>query len=140
MPALDKFHDAVCNALKKEGWTITHDPLTIKVDNRRVFVDVGAERILGAEKWTQKIAVEIKTFTGRSEVHDLWDALGQFVAYRELLAEIEPERIVFVAVPQLTLEGIFQERIGQILVRRLEIDFLSYDADSEVIMTWSKIL
>jgi hypothetical protein len=101
---------------------------------------LGAERLLGAEKGTQKIAVEIKSFTGRSEINDLWDALGQFVAYRELLAETEPERVIFVAVPDATREGIFQERIGQILIQRLEIDYISYDATEEVITTWSKTL
>ena len=136
MPALDIFHHAVRDALVKDGWTITHDPLTLAVEERRVFIDLGAERMLGAEKGTRKIAVEIKTFLGRSEVNELRDAIGQFVAYRELLAELEPDRELFLAVPQTTVEGIFEEKIGQILSHRLKIDYFAYDAESRVITQW----
>jgi hypothetical protein len=31
MPAKDIFHDAVKIALQKDGWTITHDPLFIRL-------------------------------------------------------------------------------------------------------------
>ncbi len=33
MPARDKVHDIVKNALIKDGWTITDDPLTLKFGN-----------------------------------------------------------------------------------------------------------
>ncbi|MFN9868505.1 MAG: element excision factor XisH family protein, partial [Pseudanabaena sp.] len=29
MPAKDIYHDNVCNALIKDGWTITDDPLVL---------------------------------------------------------------------------------------------------------------
>ncbi|MEO0406663.1 MAG: element excision factor XisH family protein [Cyanobacteria bacterium P01_A01_bin.135] len=31
MPRKDQFHDAVKQALEKEGWLITHDPFTIQI-------------------------------------------------------------------------------------------------------------
>lgn len=31
MPAKDIYHDCVRNALIKNGWTITHDPLNLKI-------------------------------------------------------------------------------------------------------------
>ncbi len=34
MPARDFYHDAVKNALTKDGWTITHDPLTLRWGER----------------------------------------------------------------------------------------------------------
>ncbi|MFM2431796.1 MAG: fdxN element excision controlling factor protein [Cyanobacteriota bacterium] len=43
MPAKDLFHDAVKAALVKDGWTVTHDPLTLKVGKKDLFVDLGAE-------------------------------------------------------------------------------------------------
>ncbi len=64
MPARDLYHDTVKNALVKDGWTITHDPLTLEVASTRLFVDLGAEQVIGAEKGLRKIAVEIKTFRG----------------------------------------------------------------------------
>ncbi|MGZ3382218.1 MAG: element excision factor XisH family protein, partial [Isosphaeraceae bacterium] len=30
MPARDRYHDQVKNALIRDGWTITHDPLHVR--------------------------------------------------------------------------------------------------------------
>jgi hypothetical protein len=62
MPAPDIFHDQVKNALVKDGWTITDDPLTIQWGRKKLYVDLGAERLLAAAKSGRKIAVEIKSF------------------------------------------------------------------------------
>lgn len=62
MSALDQHHQAVHDALVNDGWIITHDPLTLRVGGRKLFVDLGAERLLAAEKGTRKIAVEIRPF------------------------------------------------------------------------------
>lgn len=50
MPAKDLYHDSVKQALIKDGWTITHDPYTLSFGQKDVFVDLAAERPLGAEK------------------------------------------------------------------------------------------
>src|SRR2546430_4279121 len=55
-------------ALIKDGWTITDDPLSLPWGSTTLKVDLGAERLIGAEKGTQKIAVEVKSFV-RSEEH-----------------------------------------------------------------------
>lgn len=57
MPAKDNFRVWVKAALTKEGWTLTHDPLSLPVDERDSFVDLGVERLLMAEKENQKIAI-----------------------------------------------------------------------------------
>lgn len=66
MPAKDKFHETVKTALVKDGWTITDDPLFIKFGGVEMYVDIGAEKLIGAEKDGRKIAVEIKSFLGIS--------------------------------------------------------------------------
>ena len=76
MPAKDIYHETVKNPLIKDGWTITHDPLVLRWGTNDVYVDLGAEQLLAAEKRGQKIAVEIKSFVGRSDVDDLEKALG----------------------------------------------------------------
>ena len=98
MPALDIYHDQVKNALIKDGWTITDDPLTIRFGRRVLYVDLAAQRLLAAERAGSRIAVEIKSFVGRSDVLDLEQALGQFVLYAEVLAETDPDRILYLAV------------------------------------------
>lgn len=75
--AKDIYHSTVKIALEKDGWTITDDPLTLAIGERSVYVDLGAEKLLTAEKEDRKIAVEIKSFLSRSPVKDLEVALGQ---------------------------------------------------------------
>lgn len=79
MPIDDVYHDVVVHALFTDGWTITDDPLTLTYQGKDVFVDLGAELTIGAEKQGRRIAVEIKSFLHPSEVHDLKEAVGQFV-------------------------------------------------------------
>ncbi len=50
MPARDIYHDAVKNALMKDGWTITDDPLHMKWGKKDMYVDLGAEQVMAAEK------------------------------------------------------------------------------------------
>jgi hypothetical protein len=62
MAAKDRFHDAVKQALLKDSWVITADPLILKIDKVKFEVDLAAEKVFAAEKAGQKIAVEIKAF------------------------------------------------------------------------------
>ena len=63
MPARDFYHDAVRNALIKDGWTITNDPLHLKWGKRDMYVDLGAEQVLAAEKGEQKLPPRLKVFS-----------------------------------------------------------------------------
>src|SRR3954470_15848741 len=99
MPARDRYHDCVRNALIKDGWVITHDPLRLPWGKKDLYVDLGAEQILAAEKGELRIAVVIKSFLGKSKLDDLERALGQFALYRSVLARREPNRTLFLAVP-----------------------------------------
>lgn len=137
MPALDKYHDAVRNALMKDGWTITHDPLRLVWGRRDMYVDLGAKRLLGAEKDEQRIAVEIKSFTGASEMADLEKALGQFAIYRTVMKEVEPERILYLAVPQKVMENLFQDDIGRLILRDNLAQVVSFDPAEEVLIQWT---
>ncbi len=78
------------NALIKDGWTITHDPLILAVGRRDIYVDLGAEQPVAAEKEGRKIAVEVKSFVGPSAVHDLEQAISQYSLYRIVLTQDEP--------------------------------------------------
>ena len=98
MPAKDIYHDTVKNALIKDGWTIIHDPLRLRWGNNLLYVDLGAERLLTAEKENQKIAVEVKSFASPSNMADLENALGQYILYQNIIEEIEPDRTLYLAV------------------------------------------
>jgi hypothetical protein len=95
MPALDIYHDAVKNSLIKADWKITHDPLHLRWGTKDMYVDLGAKQLLAAEQGEQKIAVEIKSFVGASEIEDLKNAVGQFVLYRAVMRQTEPDRTLY---------------------------------------------
>ena len=50
MVAKDVFHDAVKKGLEKEGWLITDDPFKLQVGGVEMYIDLGAEKIIAAEK------------------------------------------------------------------------------------------
>ena len=136
MSALDKYHGVVRRALEKDGWTITDDQMTVFYGRRRVIIDLGAEKLLAAEKENQKIAVEIKTFGSLSPMTDLERAIGQFGLYSSVLAQVEPDRLLFVAVPLHIYQTLFQEPVGQIVLRDLMNRVIVYAADAEEIDEW----
>lgn len=137
MPALDRHHTAVRNALVKDGWTITADPLTLKSGPDRVHIDLGAEQVLAAEKGTRKIAVEIKTFAGASKIAALEEAIGQYVLYRIALRRSEPERELYIAAPQSIVANQFQNReLWQGFLQDENAKIFGYDPDEEEIKQW----
>src|SRR5918911_5603639 len=99
MPALDQFHSQVRSALVKDGWVITDDPLTLEFDERKLYVDFGAQRLLAAERGTEKIAVEIKAFRSPSPIADLEQTIGQYGLYEDVLQVVEPDRVLYLAIP-----------------------------------------
>jgi hypothetical protein len=136
MPAKDIYHDQVRNALKNADWKITHDPFVLKWGARDLFVDLGAERLLAAEKGTEKIAVEVKSFTGPSDIAELEQALGQYILYLDILAEREPDRVLYLAVAEVVVNELFEEPVGQLLLRNQRLRLLVFEPKQEVIVRW----
>ncbi len=136
MPARDRLHAALKNALIHDGWTVTHDPLRVTSGRRNLYVDLGAERMLAAEKGTLRIAVEIKTFGGPSDVEALEQTVGQHVLYRALLAQQDPGRMLFVAVPDDVWNTLFQEPIGEVALQHALDRILCFDPAQERIVRW----
>ncbi|TYQ28962.1 fatty-acid synthase [Pseudanabaena sp. UWO311] len=136
MSARDIYHNTVRLALEKDGWTITHDPFPLQIGKKRLSADLGAERLISAEKELQKIVVEVKSFVGQSDVKDLQQALGQYVLYRQILNQMEVERVLYLAVSQPTFNSVFTIELGQILLKNQIVRLIVFDDESEVIVKW----
>jgi XisH protein len=50
MPAKDIYHETVKADLTKDGWTVTDDPLNLKIGTRNTVIDLGAEKIIATER------------------------------------------------------------------------------------------
>jgi hypothetical protein len=137
MPAKNIYHDTVVQALTAEDWTITDDPLTISYGGRDLFVDLGAERLaIAAEKGKQQIAVEIQSFLNRSPVRDLEEAVGQFEVYRIILAQLQPNRSLYLAIPRHIFETVLAERLGQLIINQLRLRLLVFDEEQRRGIEW----
>jgi XisH protein len=134
--AKDLFHYAVKQALAKEQWIITEDPLKIKIGGVKLEIDLAAEKVVAAEKEGRKIAVEIKSFLNPSTITDFHAALGQFLNYHLALRMQESERVLFLAVPIDTWKSFFQEVFVQEAIQVYQIKVLVYNPVEEVIVLW----
>jgi Holliday junction resolvase-like predicted endonuclease len=133
--AKDRFHDAVKKGLQKEGWIITADPYEVSVGEVDFEIDLAAEMI-AAERADEKIAVEIKSFIGRSSVSDFHTAIGQSINYQIALEEYDPQRKLYLAIPDAIYNSFFQRRFIQSVIKRTQIHLVTYDENREVIDQW----
>jgi hypothetical protein len=132
------YHEAVKNALIKEGWTITHDPLVLAAGLHNLYVDLGAEQMLAAEREGRRIAVEVKSFIRRSEVEDLEAALGQYLLYRSLLERDDPGRTLYLAVPNHAFEGVFSSELGRVVREDYRLSLVVFDPEKEEFTQWPR--
>ncbi|MEB3340194.1 element excision factor XisH family protein [Okeania sp.] len=136
MAARDFHHDTVKTALIKDSWTITDDPLVLKIGIRNVFVDMGAEKLIAAERGTVKIAVEVKTFMGTSFVNELEKAWGQFFLYSRILKKQDSLRQIYLAVESNVFETLFKQEVAQLLLEEPGFCLFVFDAQKEEIIQW----
>ena len=135
--ARDKYHFHVREALEKEGWTITHDPYYVRLGKRKAYIDLGAEMIC-AERASEKIAVEIKTFAGASEVDEFEDALGQFLLYKLALQRKEPDRVLYLAMPRDFYDTLFDDAFFKDVLSTYQVFLIVYDHHLNRIEKWIK--
>ncbi len=134
--ARDVFHENVKEALIKEGWIITNDPLSFKIGNMQVQIDLGAERLIAAERGADKIAIEIKTFGSLSFITSLYEAVGKYIIYRNVLAMREPDRTLYLAVPETIYTRFFEEHVIQKTMREEKFNLVIYNQTNQIITEW----
>ena len=135
--AKDLFHDVVKTALIKDGWNITDDPLFVKAGGVEFFIDLGAEKLIAAERNGEKIAIEIKSFINPSSIADFHLAIGQFINYRVALSVTEPERKLFLAIPDSAYISFFQKEFPKMVIQQYQLNVFVYDVENEVIISWN---
>jgi hypothetical protein len=136
MPQYDLYHNTVKNALIKDGWAITADPFIIEFKGLRLYADLGAEKVLAAEKSGEKIVVEIKVFNSPSLVTELEKAVGQYSIYRTFLKRVDPQRELYLAVAQDVYQDFFLRPAIQEVVADQQINLLIFAPEKEEILQW----
>jgi hypothetical protein len=100
---------------------------------------LGAERILAAERGTEKIAVEIKSFLGTSRVYDFHQAIGQFVVYKMALKRNQELRTLFLAITSDIYQSFFQDQeMVKDAISELGLKILVINVKTKSIDLWVK--
>jgi hypothetical protein len=136
MPAKDLIHNAVKNALIKDGWTITADPYELAYQEVSLAVDLAAEKLFEATRDNQKILIEVKSFVGRSFARDFQTALGQYQMYLGILEVTRSPDTLYLAISDIIYRRFFRQDVYQMLVERFQIQLLIVDIEKEEIISW----
>ncbi|PSB04428.1 XisH family protein [Merismopedia glauca] len=136
MPARDIYHNAIKNALIKDGWRITADPYKIKYKDAELFADLAAEKTIAAERDDFRIIVEIKSFLSPSPMQDFELALGQYILYRNLINLTEPEYQIYLAIRESTYENFFTRESIKEVMHMNQVLLIVVDTDQEEIRQW----
>ena len=141
MSRKDTYHDTVKKALVKDGWHITHDPLSITYEGTTVSTDLGAEKAAGVQGQRiaiEIIAVEVKDFDSRSLISEFEKALGQYRLYRALLKRNDPDRVIFLAIRETVYNTFFQLPAIQVVTADDDVRLIVFDELKEEIVLWTK--
>lgn len=136
MPRRDTHHESVKIGLEKVGWRILKEELRLSIGKIDLYVDLEAEAIYVAERAGEKIAVEIKSFSGQSLVQNMHEALGKYRLYKYAIELKRPELTLYLAVPLSVFTSFFQEELIQVTVRQDRINLIVYNAVNQTIESW----
>jgi len=134
--AKDIFHNVVKTALQKDGWIITHDPLYLRLGDDPMRIDLGAERLIVAERDQEQIAVEVKSFLAPSAISEFHTALGQYLNYRAVLQLQQPHRKLYLAVSIDIYRNFFRRDLPQLSMQVYQLKMIVFDPVNEVILQW----
>jgi XisH protein len=139
MPRKDIFHEVVKSALLFDGWAITDDPLFVPTKGRfNFFIDIGAERIINAQKDEQKVAIEVKSFNDNSPLYSFYEILGQFLVYELALEESDNNWSLFIAISEIGYSKLYESPIFQRAMEKYNLKFIIIDASNKKIVEWKK--
>ena len=67
---------------------------------------------------------------------DLQQAAGQFTLYQLVLARTEPDRELYLAVPEDVAERVFRRTVGRLFVESRQIRVIGMNIESEEVAQW----
>ncbi len=137
--ARDIYHKIVKEALIKDGWTVTHDPLVLlpKAEGG-LETDLGAEKLFAAEKDARKIAVEVKSFIQPSILTDFHRGMGQYLFYIPALEMKESDRAMFLAIPVGIYLKLVKKEVVRAAIAKYQIKILVYNPKTIIIESWKE--
>ena len=103
-----------------------------------ISTDLGAEKIIVAEKGLTRIAVEVKSFLNPSMIHDFLRANGQYTGYRTVIKRKQLNRVIYLAVPMFAYEKLIVYEFVRDIVEESRIKFILFDHIEKIIKEWKE--
>lgn len=97
---------------------------------------MGAEKVIAAEKGTEKIAVEIKSFLQDSLANAFHEAAGQYIGYFLGLSQQEPNRVLYLALPEQEYIALEEVVLAQMVIEHLNIRLIVFNVETQNIVKW----
>ena len=140
MARKDLIHDAVKNALIKDGWNVNFDPFYLEIigEKGHYEIDLGAEKVVIATKKNEKIAVEIKSISSGSLLNAFHTVLGQYLDYKRVMEDNNLERTLYIGVENEKYELILKSPFVLRQIEYYKIPLLIIDKNEEKILLWRK--
>ncbi len=98
------------------------------------FIDILAEKYIVAKKRKQMIIVEVKTFGQKSVTYQFHAAIGQYITYHTALEYLEIDRILYLAVPDIVYNELFQYPFVKYLIEKYQIQLLPFDPEEKTLI------
>jgi hypothetical protein len=136
MPIQDLYHDVVRDALRKDGWRITHTALQLKARAESRTGEPWEGPWLIADKDERKVAVAVSSFVGRSNLEDITQTWAQLGLSRPRLHAMDSDRVVYLAVRQATYSACFAGAEGELVLAKEYMQLLVFDPRAETIVQW----
>jgi hypothetical protein len=80
--------------------------------------------------------VEAKSFVGLSAISEFHTAVGQCLNYRVALKKLEPERVLYLAVPTDIYQIFFTDSFVQEVIEEYQIKLLVFHIQKQEIALW----
>ena len=139
MSRRDLIHFSVRRALEKDRWTITDDPLQIKLKGiiKGYEIDLAAEKFIIAEKGAERIAIEVKSFAGQTTPNSFHTALGQYIDYRDAIEKVGEDRILYLAIGEEIFSALEEIPFLGEQIQKYALNLLVVDIESQTITQWA---
>lgn len=128
MPKHDVCHDAVADALRREGWKVMDD-LARSHGARVIHIDLRASRA------PETMLIEVKCFPAQTTPDEQYTAIGQYLVYQTLLRLERVSTPLYLAVPVIMYENEFDPVFLETL-QTYHINLLVFDALGKRNLQW----
>lgn len=137
MPAIDQCEEQVVRALEKSGWLVTHQPFAIRINKSRAGYVYADLRLRQKTDNQTIIVVEVKCFAStRTQLDEFYQAVGQYVSYRNALTINGMQLPVYLSVPSSVYTTFFQIPLIAAVVADIQIKLVVIDLEKEEITQW----